>query len=93
MKRDVGYNRLVGGEERMIAYNPGIHGKQAPLIVQKVVNCEPDVVQAARDQIVSGMVAMRDAVLSAAETLGEAIYFMNEQRKREDERRKRTWKE
>ena len=94
MKRDVRYTHLVGEEERMITYHHGIYGKHAPLIVQMAINWEPDVFQIARDQIVSGMIAMREAVIRAEETLGEASYFTNERRKREDEKRfKRARKE
>ncbi|KAF8248714.1 hypothetical protein K440DRAFT_642038 [Wilcoxina mikolae CBS 423.85] len=47
----------------------------------------------ARDQIVLGMIAMRNLIITAEETLGEALYFINERKKREDERRKRTQRE
>jgi hypothetical protein len=93
MKRDVRYTHLVGEEERMITYHQGIYGKHAPLIVQQAINREPNVFQIARDQIVSGMIAMREAVIRVEETLGEASYFTNERRKREDEKRKRARKE
>ncbi|KAF8243453.1 hypothetical protein K440DRAFT_637321 [Wilcoxina mikolae CBS 423.85] len=93
MERDVRYTYLVGEEERMITYHHGIHGKPAPLIVQRAINRDPDVFLTAREQIVSGMMAMRNAIIRAEETLGEASYFLNERRKREDERRKRTRRE
>ncbi|KAF8243626.1 hypothetical protein K440DRAFT_637216 [Wilcoxina mikolae CBS 423.85] len=93
MERDVRYTHLVGEEEQMITYHHGIYGKHAPLIVQRAINREPDVFQTARDQIVSGMIAMRNAINWAEETLGEASYFINELRKREDDRRKRTQRE
>jgi hypothetical protein len=93
MVRDVRYTHLLGQEERMITYHHGIYGKHAPLIVQMAINREPEVFQIARDQIVSGMIAMRKAVIRAEETLGEASYFINERRKREDEKRKRARKE
>ena len=72
----------------MITYHRGIYGKHVPLIVQKAIDRQPKVFQAVRDKIVSGMVAMWDAVIKAEETLEEASYFVNERRKREDERRK-----
>ncbi|KAF8247153.1 hypothetical protein K440DRAFT_644172 [Wilcoxina mikolae CBS 423.85] len=88
MERDVRYTHLAGEEERIIIYYHGIYGKHAPLIVQRAINREPDVFQTARNQIVSGMIAMQNAIISAEETLGEASYFINERRKRKDERRK-----
>ncbi|KAF8248622.1 hypothetical protein K440DRAFT_642137 [Wilcoxina mikolae CBS 423.85] len=67
-----------------------IYGKYTPLIVQRMINREPDVFQTATDQIVSGMIALQNAIIRAEETLGEVSYCINQRRKREDERRKRT---
>ncbi|KAF8243478.1 hypothetical protein K440DRAFT_668652 [Wilcoxina mikolae CBS 423.85] len=93
IERDVRYTHLVGEEERMITYRHGIYGTHAPLIFQRAINREPDVFLTARDQIVSGMIAMRNVIIRAEKTLGEASYFINEQRKGEDERRKRARRE
>ncbi|KAF8243724.1 hypothetical protein K440DRAFT_636869 [Wilcoxina mikolae CBS 423.85] len=88
MERDVRYTYPVGEEDRIITYQHGIYGTQVPLIVQRAINWEPDVFHTPRDQIVSGMIAMQNAIIRAEETLGEASYFVNERRKREYERRK-----
>ncbi|KAF8248564.1 hypothetical protein K440DRAFT_642215 [Wilcoxina mikolae CBS 423.85] len=93
MERDLRYTHLVGEEERMITYHHRIYGQHVSLIVQRAINREPDLFLTAREQIVSGMMAMQNAIIRAEEKLGEASYFLNERKKREDERRKRTRRE
>ncbi|KAF8245004.1 hypothetical protein K440DRAFT_646635 [Wilcoxina mikolae CBS 423.85] len=63
MERDVRYTHTVGEEERMITHHHGIYGKHGTLIVQRVINRKPDVSQTAMDQIVSGMIAIRNAII------------------------------
>ncbi|KAF8243403.1 hypothetical protein K440DRAFT_637361 [Wilcoxina mikolae CBS 423.85] len=78
MERNVSYTHIVGEEEQMIIFHHGIYWKHVLLIVQSVINREPDVFQTARNQIVSRMIAMRNAIIRAEETLGEALYLINE---------------
>ncbi|KAF8250584.1 hypothetical protein K440DRAFT_639102 [Wilcoxina mikolae CBS 423.85] len=77
MECDVRYTHLVGEVERMISYHHGIYGKHAPLIFERAINREPDVFLTAREQIVSGMMAMWNTIIRAEETLGDASYFLN----------------
>jgi hypothetical protein len=77
----------------IIYYHHRIYRKCAPPIVQNAIDWEPDMFQNARNQIVLGMIAMRDAVMRAEEILGEVSYVMNKWRMREDERRKQTQQE
>ncbi|KAF8248408.1 hypothetical protein K440DRAFT_642593 [Wilcoxina mikolae CBS 423.85] len=87
-----GYNAIITCSNYMES-DVSIYGKHVPLIVQRAIKWEPDVFQTARNQIVSGMIAMQNVVIWAEKIPGETSYFINERRKREDERRKQSRRE